>query len=138
MQTNKDYSAFNIYLEEVRDKPFKMGKFDCLIFTNTATRKLNGQGWADPYINNIKPNGKYLRSQALLKLADAQTGPEALDKILTRTRRFPPIGALLAAPTKSQTVFDVALGICAGSYGFFIGSKGLERLYVDDIIGGWI
>lgn len=128
-------SSLNQYLREVADKPFRLGRHDCLTFTNEAWRRMYGYGWADDWI------GRYMsaRSQDDLRAEFGfDTFEEAIDKKLKRTNHLPPRCALVMGAGETGWLTGRALGLCVGINSAFLSNSGVVYVSTADIASAWI
>ena len=134
-----DFQSFYQYIEEVRERKFRLHSFDCLTFSNEGFKKIYGKGWAEDYLDVIKSGSRYKGLKAILKYTDTANGLEALDTIMDRVGTFPQRGALVAAQTKDKRLFDFALGISDGRYSIFLNNpQGLIFLETHLCQGAWL
>lgn len=134
--------ALNAYLREVRDRPFKLGQHDCLIFTNEAFRRMYGSGWADDWLGRYYVKHDYgirpLRKDQL-KAEFGEFGfLSAVNKRLDRIDYTPPKGALIVSDRARRMTIDYALGISVGLKGAFLSDQGVVYMPLTDISAAWV
>lgn len=128
-------ARLNEYLSEIADKPFRLGRHDCLTFTNEAWRRMYGRGWADDWV------GRYLsaRSPDDLRLEYGfDTVEQAIDSKLLRTGLVPPRGALVMASGETGWLTGKSLGLCVGVNVAFLHTGGVLYLSVETAQMAWI
>lgn len=134
-----DFHSFYQYIEDVREKRFKLHSFDCLTFTNEAFRIIHGRGWADDYLDVIKSGSRYKGLQAILAHTKTKDGLEALDTIMKRAGKYPERGSLVAGQPTNKRLFDYALGISDGRYSIFLNKPhGLTFVETHLCRGSWV
>lgn len=126
------------YLKEVRDEPFRWGVHDCLTFTNEAWRRMYGHGWANDLAGRYLRDGKPLGRDALRKEYGFNKLDDLLSSRLTRVDFVPPAGALVTTKQTRRWVTGVAMGICTGTRGAFVGDFGVVFMPLTDIESGWV
>jgi hypothetical protein len=128
------HTSLNAYLREVADKPFRLGRHDCLTFTNEAWRRMYGHGWADDW------QGRYLRARNEHDLQvefGFDTLDRAVDARLTRQVGIPPRGALVTSTGAGGWLTGRAFGICVGVDAAFLSQSGVIYVPVTDIDRAW-
>lgn len=128
-------ASLNIYLRDVATIPFRLGRHDCLTFTNGAWRVMYGHGWADDW------QGRYLRAKSAQDLR-AEYGHTTLeDAVSARLKRcagIPPRGALVTGKEAGGWLTGKAFGIAVGSNAAFLSMSGVVYLPITDIENAWI
>lgn len=128
-------ASLNQYLREIADKPFRLGRHDCLTFTNEAWRRMYGHGWADDW------EGRYLRARGTKDL-QAEYGHETIEAAvsarLMRCVAIPPRGALVTAVGAGGWLTGKAFGIAVGSNAAFLSGTGVIYLPISDIETAWV
>lgn len=128
-------TILNNYLQEIADKPFRLGRHDCLTFTNEAWRRMYGYGWADDWL------GRYMSARSpddLRQEYGFNTFIEAIDSRLQRTDKIPPRGALVMTFGHTGWFTGKALGLCVGVNAAFLQAGGVVYLSVADVELAWI
>lgn len=123
------------YLKEIANIPFRLGRHDCLTFTNEAWRRMYGQGWSQDWL------GRYMsaRTQDDLRVEFGfDTFEEAIDTKLRRINYLPPRGALVIGAGETGWLTGKALGLCVGTNSAFLSSAGVVYLSTADIQSAWI
>lgn len=126
------------YLEDCKNKPFEWGKHDCFTFTNTAFRKMFGQGWADDWVGRYINNSTTLNRNELKKEFGFSDFTDAVDARLKRISYAPPLGALVTTKQCRKWLIGVAMGISTGKKAVFLDKEGILYLPFDDIHQAWI
>ncbi len=126
------------YLKEVANRPFEWGVHDCLTFTNTAWHRMHGHGWGDDLLERYMRDGKPLGRDAMREEYGVNALEDLLDARLAKVDHIPPAGALIATRQARRWVTGVALGICTGRRGAFVGAEGLVFMPLTDIENGWV
>lgn len=134
-------TRLNQYLSSVENTPFKWGKHDCFVFTNTAFEKMHGQPYADEWKGQyLKEDGKTLVSiSSLRNKFRFDNIVDAVDSKLVR-KDVPVIGDLVFAKhanNLSDYVLKGSFGICYGDLSAFVGYQGLEYLDTSLITHAW-
>lgn len=125
----------NRYLREVANVPFRLGRHDCLTFTNEAWRRMYGHGWADDWL------ARYMRARSMddLRAIYGHTGLEAaVDARLTRCVGVPPRGALVTGIEAGGWLTGRAFGIAVGANAAFLSRSGVVYLPISDIENAWV
>ena len=125
------------YIKAVSDAPFVWGKHDCLTFTNGAYRAMHGAGWADDWLGRYMIDGRPMRRRELIAEFGCSSLEAAIDKRMDRVN-FPPRGALVTTKQQQRWVTGVALGICVGTRGVFLGKQGVIYMPLEHIEKAWI
>lgn len=126
-------------IESNRRTPFKWGVHDCFTFTNEAWRRLNGRGWADDWAGEYVENGKPLLPSHLRRKFGAETFRQVVETRLNPVSgSAPPRGALISSVRSHRWAAGVALGICLGQSGVFVGVSGLVFHPIEYIDGAWL
>ena len=135
-------SELDIYIKEVKNKPFKWGEHDCLIFSNTAWRKMYGFGWADDWLDRYYKETEYgirtLRQDELKKEFGYFDFNKAVDDKLQRISYVPPKGSLVTTTKTERWAVGKALGISLGLKAVFVGKNGLTTFPIDEIENAWV
>ncbi len=126
------------YLKEVANRPFEWGVHDCLTFTNTAWHRMHGHGWGDDLLERYMRDDKPLGRDAMREEYGVNALEDLLDARLAKVGHIPPAGALIATRQARRWVTGVALGICTGRRGAFVGAEGLVFMPLADIENGWV
>lgn len=132
--------ALNHFISEVRDRPFEWGKWDCLIFTNEAFRRMHGAGWADDWIGRYMAGEKPVTRSKLRREYGYQTIEDALQDRLQRADRVPPRGALVLGGNQviSSQWLGVCFGISVGTHAAFISEQGMVYSPIEYIDSAWV
>jgi len=125
------------YIKAVSDTPFVWGEHDCLTFTNGAYRAMYGAGWADDWLGRYMIDGRPMRRRELITEFGCSSLEAAIDKRMDRVS-FPPRGALVTTKQQQKWVTGVALGICVGTRGVFLGKQGVIYMPLEHIEKAWI
>lgn len=128
-------ASLNRYLREVANKPFRLGRHDCLTFTNEAWRRMYGHGWADDW------HGRYLRARNASDLQieyGHQTLEDAVGERLLRCVGIPPRGALVTGIAAGGWLTGEAFGIAVGANAAFLSGSGVIYLPITDIHTAWV
>jgi hypothetical protein len=135
------HERLTAYIRAVRDVPFAWGEHDCLTFTNNAYRAMYGAGWADDWLGRYMIDGSPMRRRALMAELSAECGvpslEAAIDSKMTRVPH-PPRGALVTTKHAQRWITGVAMGICIGTRGVFLGKEGVIYMPVEYIEKAWI
>jgi hypothetical protein len=133
-------SQLHSFLREVKDRPFEWGVWDCLIFTNEAFRRMDGEGWADDLLTRYMINGAPMTRLQIKR----EYGYESLEDMLTdrlkRSYDVPPRGALV---TSSETFLNAGylgsgFGISIGSSAAFLFDSGVVYYPIEYIDSAWV
>ena len=132
--------ALNHFIAEVRDRPFDWGKWDCLIFTNEAFRRMHGVGWADDWIGRYMAKDKPVTRSKLRREYGHQTIEDALQERLRRAGRVPPRGALVLGGQKilNTSYIGVGFGVSIGSSAAFLSGGGVVYYPIEYIDSAWV
>ena len=125
------------YIRAVRDVPFAWGEHDCLTFTNSAYRAMYGAGWADDWLGRYVIDGAPMRRQQLKAEFGWSNIDAAIDDKMTRVPH-PPRGALVTTKHAQRWITGVAMGICIGTRGVFLGKEGVIYMPTEYIEKAWI
>lgn len=128
-------ASLNRYLREVANVPFRLGRHDCLTFTNEAWRRMYGHGWADDWLV------RYMRARSMddLRAIYGHTSLEAaVDARLTRCVGVPPRGALVTGIEAGGWLTGRAFGIAVGANAAFLSQSGVVYLPISDIENAWV
>ncbi len=126
------------YLKEVMDEPFRWGVHDCLTFTNEAWRRMYGHGWGDDLLGRYMRDGKPLGRDAMREEYGFNSLCDLLSLRLAKVDFVPPAGALVTTKQTRRWVTGVAMGICTGTRGAFVGDFGVVFMPLTDIESGWV
>lgn len=129
--------ALLTYLDRIRGMPFEWGVHDCLLFTNTAWRKMYGAGWADDWIGLYVEDGVPRSLGAFLSDIGYPSLEEAFADRLTPIPSIPPRGALVMSDEHTVRRLPVSLGISLGAHAAFLGRDGLEFRPVEKSVAAW-
>ena len=132
----------NQFIRENRERPFKWGEWDCLIFTNEAWRVMYGFGWADDWLGRYYKQEKHnlqtlTPTQLKLEYGFSSLG-EGVGSKLKRINTFPPVGALVAKKKVSNFSVGYGFGIAMGTNAALLGRKGIEFLPIETVNMKWI
>ena len=125
------------YIRAAEGASFIWGEHDCLTFTNGAYRAMYGAGWADDWLGRYMIDNRPMRRRELIAEFGWSNIDAAIDTKLTRVSH-PPRGALVTTKQAQRWVTGVALGICVGSRGVFLGKEGVIYMPVEYIEKAWI
>jgi len=133
-------SELHSFLKEVKDRPFKWGVWDCLIFTNEAFRRMDGEGWADDLLNRYMANGAPLTRVQIRREYGYENLDDMLADRLERSFDVPPRGALV---TSSETFLNAGylgsgFGISVGSSAAFLSDTGVVYYPIEYIDSAWV
>ena len=119
-----------LYIEEVRNKPFNWGMHDCVVFANQIIKVQTGKGFFDDFIPDydtaIKANRTYRTMLVEMKVASIK---EAIDTKLTRfLGMIPPKGSIVCATEKQRIEYGIGykLGVAIDHRAGFITEQGLQ------------
>ena len=135
-----DFKPHNLpkYLKSVKDKPFKWGEHDCLIFTNNAWKEMYGYGWSEDWLGRYMKDGRLLRKEELRSEYGFWDFNKAVDSKLKRIEYIPPRGALVTTQKARRWAIGSALGISVGTKAVFLGSNGLIYHPIETIDKAWV
>ena len=133
-------SELHSFLKEVKDRPFKWGVWDCLIFTNEAFRRMDGEGWADDLLNRYMSNGAPMTRVQIRREYGYENLDDMLADRLERSFDVPPRGALV---TSSETFLNAGylgsgFGISVGSSAAFLSDTGVVYYPIEYIDSAWV
>lgn len=133
-------SELHSFLKEVKDRPFKWGVWDCLIFTNEAFRRMDGEGWADDLLNRYMANGAPMTRVQIRREYGYESLEDMLADRLERSFDVPPRGALV---TSSETFLNAGylgsgFGISVGSSAAFLSDTGVVYYPIEYIDSAWV
>ena len=133
-------SELHSFLKEVKDRPFKWGVWDCLIFTNEAFRRMDGEGWADDLLNRYMINGAPMTRVQIRREYGYENLDDMLADRLERSFDVPPRGALV---TSSETFLNAGylgsgFGISVGSSAAFLSDTGVVYYPIEYIDSAWV
>ncbi len=115
-----------------RQRPFEWGRHDCCLFAADVVAAMTGTDYAAEF------RGRY-RSAGGAKRALTRYGAGSLETTLT-AKLGAPVAPRLARRGDVlllDTEDGPALGICAGTHGFFAAPEGLARMPVAACRGAW-
>jgi hypothetical protein len=128
-------TSLNAYLREIANKPFRLGRHDCLTFTNEAWLRMYGHKWAGDW------EGRYKRSKTEDELR-AEFGYDTLEAAvsarLTPCVGIPPRGALVTGLGSGGWLTGKAFGISVGTNAAFLSGSGVVYLPITDIEMAWV
>ncbi len=128
-------ASLNQYLRDVARQPFRLGRHDCLTFTNGAWRAMHGHGWADDWL------GRYLRARTqddLRREFGHVTLEDAVSARLLRCEGVPPRGALVTGVEAGGWLMGRAFGIAVGANAAFLSRSGVVYLPISEIEHAWV
>lgn len=128
----------NSYIREVKDKPFRWGQHDCLIFSNTAFKIYHGFGYADDWVGRYMQGDEPLLPSKLRTEFNAETFDEAIEERLKPINFIPPKGALCATKKAERWHIGYALGISVGTKAAFLSRQGVVYFPLDDVTKAWV
>jgi len=131
------FERLTAYIRDAESASFVWGEHDCLTFTNGAYRAMYGVGWADEWLGRYMIDGRPMRRRELVAEFGWSNIDAAIDDKLTRVSH-PPRGALVTTKQAQRWVTGVALGICIGSRGVFLGKEGVIYMPTEYIEKAWI
>lgn len=129
------HSSLTQYLRDVADKPFRLGRHDCLTFSNEAWRTMYGHGWADDWL------GRYIKARGpddLREIFGYETLEEAVDARLTRCVGIPPRCALVTGVEAGGWLTGRSFGISVGTHAAFLSASGVVYMPIDTIENAWV
>lgn len=140
MGSENRISQLHSFLKEVKDRPFEWGVWDCLIFTNEAFRRMDGEGWADDLLNRYMDGGKPMTRVQIRQEYGYETLDDMLKDRLQRSYDVPPRGALV---TSSETFLNAGylgsgFGISVGSSAAFLSDEGVVYYPIEYIDSAWV
>tara|TARA_R110000796_G_scaffold77832_1_gene174010 strand:+ start:515 stop:946 length:432 start_codon:yes stop_codon:yes gene_type:complete len=141
MGSDANIDELHIYLHEIADTPFKWGRHDCFLFTNTAFKKMYGEGWADDWAHRYLGSNRLPFKRSILQSEYGfETFEEAVDTKLTRVENVPPRGALVTTSDgiPRSWYVGVVMGIAVGSSAAFLSSEGVIYLPIETIDNAWV
>lgn len=144
-------NKLHAFLREVANKPFQLGEWDCLIFTNEAFRHMYGEAWGQDLLGRYVQNGKLLTRMKMRQeygyYSSNDVGSswinhveDLVDDRLKRVDNVPPRGALV---TTSESIFQaeylgLSFGISVGSSAAFLSEQGVVYCPIDYIDSAWV
>ena len=128
----------NDYIRRVRNTPFKWGKHDCLIFSNTAFKHYHGFGYADDWVGEYMNGDDPILPSVMRAKFGAQTFDEAVEQRLDPIGYIPQRGALVATKKVERWLIGYGLGICVGTKAAFLSRGGVVYSPLDDIDKAWM
>jgi hypothetical protein len=133
-------SELHLFLKQVKDRPFEWGVWDCLIFTNEAFRRMDGEGWADDLLNRYMSNGAPMTRVQIRREYGYENLEDMLTDRLERSYDVPPRGALV---TSSETILNAGylgsgFGISVGSSAAFLSDTGVVYYPIEYIDSAWV
>jgi len=131
------FERLTAYIRAAEDASFVWGEHDCLTFTNGAYRAMYGAGWAEDWLGRYMIDGRPMRRRELIAEFGWSNIDAAIDDKLTRVSH-PPRGALVTTKHAQRWVTGVALGVCIGARGVFLGKEGVIYMPTEYIEKAWI
>jgi hypothetical protein len=133
----------NDYLREVKDKPFRWGEHDCLIFSNNAFAAYHGFGYAEEWFGRYSRDGKPKKTADMRQEFGVEFFDEMIGSKLTQISHIPPKGAIVATSNTAERHCAVrfipyALGISVGTKAAFLSPNGVLYLPLDDVAKAWV
>jgi hypothetical protein len=140
MGSDNRISELNAFLKEVKDRPFEWGVWDCLIFTNEAFRRMDGEGWGDDLLNRYMSNGTPMTRLQIRREYGHESLEDMLIDRLQRSYDVPPRGALV---TSSEAFLNAGylgsgFGISVGSSAAFLSDTGVVYYPIEYIDSAWV
>ena len=140
MGSDNRISELNAFLKEVKDKPFEWGVWDCLIFTNEAFKRMDGEGWANDLLNRYISNGAPMTRLQIRREYGYESLEDMLIDRLQRSYDVPPRGALV---TSSEAFLNAGylgsgFGISVGSSAAFLSDTGVVYYPIEYIDSAWV
>ena len=132
--------ALHAFLREVANRPFEWGVWDCLIFTNTAFRRMYGTGWGDDLAGRYMDAGRPLTRFQLRREYGYQNVEDALSERLSQAYNVPPRGALVVGSSGviQARYMGVGFGISVGSNAAFLSESGVVYYPIEYIDSAWV
>ncbi len=124
------------YLAEMRHRPFRLGDWDCLIFTNTAWRLMHGRGFADDWLARYHRGARLFGRAVLAERFGFGSLHEALSSRLKPVEGVPPFGSLVTAPGRGA--LRHGLGLALGARAAFLHEEGMVQIDIGRITGAWV
>ena len=133
-------SQLHSFLKEVKHRPFEWGVWDCLIFTNEAFRRMDGDGWADDLLTRYTQGNKLLTRAQIRFEYGFQTVDDMLQDRMQRAYDVPPRGALVTSSESSLRAdyLGVGFGISVGSSAAFLSEQGVVYYPIEYIDSAWV
>lgn len=128
----------NDYLREVKDKPFRWGEHDCLIFSNAAFKAYHGYGYADDWLGRYMKNDNPLPLSRLRVEYDAVDFDQLIDERLQPISYTPPKGAICATTMADRSRIGYGLGISIGTKAAFLSRQGVVYFPLDNVTKAWV
>lgn len=124
---NNWQTRFADCLEDYMTEPFAWGSNDCLCFVDDMHYALTGHPFAPDWLGQYKTPLQAARwYRKLLAEQNCDTIIDAIDRRLTRfDGKMPPVGSIVARPSKENVVTGYALGVCIGAKVAYVGDDGL-------------
>lgn len=122
------------YLRSIANRPFRLGRHDCLTFSNDAWRAMYGVGWADDML------GRYIKARNaddLREMFGYDTLEAAVDARLTRCVGIPPRCALVTGIEAGGWLTGRSFGISVGTHAAFLSAHGVVYMPIDTIENAW-
>lgn len=140
MGSENRISQLNAFLKEVKDRPFEWGVWDCLIFTNEAFRRMDGEGWGDDLLSRYTQGDKLLTRAQIRYEYGYQTVDDMLQDRMQRAYDVPPRGALVTSSVTSLRAeyLGVGFGISVGSSAAFLSEQGVVYCPIEYIDSAWV
>jgi hypothetical protein len=140
MGSENRISELHSFLKEVKHRPFQWGVWDCLIFTNEAFRRMDGEGWADDLLTRYMQNNKLLTRAQIRREYGHETVEDMLQDRMQRAYDVPPRGALVtsSATNLRADYLGVGFGIAVGSSAAFLSQRGVVYCPIEYIDSAWV
>jgi hypothetical protein len=140
MGQERSIKELHAFLREVADRPFKWGVWDCLIFTNTAFRRMYGKGWGDDLYDRYMDGDRPLPFSVVKQEYGYQSAEDAVRDRLPQAYNVPPRGALVLASTGiiDAEYMGVGFGISVGSNAAFVSKAGVVYYPIEYIDSAWV
>jgi hypothetical protein len=126
------------YLREVRDKPFRWGDHDCLIFSNAAFKAYHGYGYAEDWLGRYMKDGEPMLPSRLRVEYGVINFDELIEERLEPISYVPPKGAVCATKKADRWHIGYGLGISIGTKAAFLSQRGVVYFPLDDITKAWV
>lgn len=139
------------FLREVKDRPFQLGVWDCLIFTNEAFKRMDGEGWGEDLLRRYVKNNQLLtRIKMRQEYGFHSTNNAGLSWInhvedlvsdrMKRVDNVPPRGALVTSSEENLQAeyLGLSFGISVGSSAAFLSKQGVVYCPIEYIDSAWV
>ena len=134
MKKNSWEKDLELYIEDVRTKPFYWGSHDCVVFANQIVKVQTGKGFLDDdmpdYDTAIRANRTY---QSILTKMKVTNLKEAID---TKLKRFigivPPKGSIVCKEYRQRIEYGIGynLVVAIDTKAAFLSENGLEFIRI--------